>query len=225
MYKAMGHLLSKSKYIRGLQCERALWLDVYNPREARYSADAFRRFDAGRTFEQTYKDTYPNAIDISERLKYNRDDYPQLTEELLDGEGVVDLFEAGFAYDDVLVLADVVHKREDGILDIYEVKGGREVTETFIEDAAVQYYVISQVREVGRFSLVCRGEGVSFSLTDVTEIVMEKKALVAERISAMKKVLAGGEPGTEPGEQCTRPYECPYGKHCAKGIRQLMMDL
>ncbi|MDY6326884.1 MAG: hypothetical protein SPL47_06165 [Bacteroidales bacterium] len=39
----MGHLLSKSKYIRGLQCERALWLDVHEPRLARYTAEQMRR--------------------------------------------------------------------------------------------------------------------------------------------------------------------------------------
>ena len=40
----MSHLLSKSKYIRGLQCDRALWLDVFNPRLARYTAEQMRRF-------------------------------------------------------------------------------------------------------------------------------------------------------------------------------------
>ena len=39
----MTHLLSKSKYIRGLQCERALWLDVHEPRLARYTAVQMRR--------------------------------------------------------------------------------------------------------------------------------------------------------------------------------------
>ena len=39
----MTHLLSKSKYIRGLQCERALWLDVHEPRLARYTAEQMRR--------------------------------------------------------------------------------------------------------------------------------------------------------------------------------------
>ena len=41
----MTHLLSKSKYIRGLQCERALWLDVHEPRLARYTAEQIRRLN------------------------------------------------------------------------------------------------------------------------------------------------------------------------------------
>ena len=98
----MPHLLSKSKYIRGLQCDRALWLDVFNPRLARYTAEQMRRFDLGREFEYAFKDTFPGGIDISAELKRNVDAYPERTAQLLDG-GEVDLFEAGFLYDDVVM--------------------------------------------------------------------------------------------------------------------------
>ena len=134
----MAHLLSKSKYIRGLQCDRALWLDVFNPRIARYSAEQMRRFDRGREFEYAFKNTFPNGIDISTELKRNVDAYPERTAQLLDGTDLspstshlspLTLFEAGFLYDDVLVLADVVHKNTDGTLDIYEVKSGNALSE------------------------------------------------------------------------------------------------
>ena len=116
----MSHLLSKSKYIRGLQCDRALWLDVHNPRLAKYTREQMQRFDRGREFEYAFKATFPDGIDISAELKRNVDAYPALTAQLLDKEEEVSLFEAGFQYDDVLVLADVVQQREDGTLDIYE---------------------------------------------------------------------------------------------------------
>ena len=158
----MSHLLSKSKYIRGLQCDRALWLDVFNPRLARYTAEQMRRFDRGRDFEYAFKDTFPNGIDISAELKRNVDAYPELTAMYLDKEEEVDLFEAGFLYDDVLVLADVVHKNADGTLDIYEVKSGNVLSETYKRDAALQHYVISHCRKINTFSIVhARYAGVS----------------------------------------------------------------
>ena len=46
----MPHLLSKSKYIRGLQCERALWLDIHCPQLAHYPAATLARFRQGRDF-------------------------------------------------------------------------------------------------------------------------------------------------------------------------------
>ena len=140
----MSHLLSKSKYIRGLQCDRALWLDVFNPRLARYTAEQMRRFDRGREFEYSFKNTFPNGIDISAELKRNVDAYPERTAQLLDGTGQspftshlspLTLFEAGFLYDDVLVLADVVHKNADGTLDIYEVKSGNALSESDLSDS------------------------------------------------------------------------------------------
>ncbi|MBQ2511483.1 MAG: hypothetical protein II531_04935 [Bacteroidales bacterium] len=225
----MTHLLSKSKYIRGLQCDRALWLDVFNPRLARYSAEQMRRFDRGREFEYTFKDTFPNGIDISAELKRNVDAYPGLTAIYLDKEEEVDLFEAGFLYDDVLVLADVVHKDHDGILDIYEVKSGNVLSETYKRDAALQHYVISHCRSINRFCVVYNGaDGVNgsngFSVVDLTEELAAQHDEIARNIAAMKIILQGtNEPDTPTGQHCVTPYECPYQAHCRSGVRQLAL--
>lgn len=224
----MPHLLSKSKYIRGLQCDRALWLDVFNPRLARYTAEQMRRFDRGREFEYSFKDTFPNGIDISAELKRNVDAYPELTAMYLDKEADVDLFEAGFLYDDVLVLADVVHKKEDGSLDIYEVKSGTALSETYRRDAALQYYVISHCREVHSFSVVYNGaDGVNgsngFNVVDLTEELATQHDEIEKNIAVMKEILRHGEPDTPTGAHCLEPYACPYQHYCAQGTRQLSL--
>ena len=218
----MGHLLSKSKYIRGLQCDRALWLDVFNPRIARYSAEQMRRFDRGRDFEYAFKDTFPNGIDISAELKRNVDAYPERTAELLDkGDGVV-LFEAGFLYDDVLVLADVVQQREDGTLDIYEVKSGTALSETYRRDAALQHYVISHCRPINKFCIVYSGID-DFVVTDLTEELAGQHDEIARNIAVMKEILSHGEPATPTGQHCLEPYACPYQHYCAQGVRQMSL--
>lgn len=224
----MSHLLSKSKYIRGLQCDRALWLDVFNPRIARYSAEQMRRFDRGREFEFTFKDTFPDGIDLSAELKRNVDAYPARTAELLDKGGGVSLFEAGFLYDDVLVLADVVQQREDGTLDIYEVKSGTALSETYKRDAALQHYVISHCREVRSFSIVYNGaDGVSgsngFNIVDLTEELAAQHEEIEKNIAAMKEILRHGEPATPTGQHCLEPYACPYQHYCAQGVRQMSL--
>ena len=218
----MSHILSKSKYIRGLQCDRALWLDVFNPRIARYTAEQMRRFDRGREFEYAFKDTFPNGIDISAELKRNVDAYPERTAELLDkGDGVV-LFEAGFLYDDVLVLADVVQQREDGTLDIYEVKSGTALSETYKRDAALQHYVISHCRPINKFCIVYSGID-DFVVTDLTEELAGQHDEIARNIAAMKEILSHGEPATPTGQHCLEPYACPYQHYCAQGVRQMSL--
>ena len=229
----MPHLLSKSKYIRGLQCDRALWLDVHNPRLAKYTAEQMRRFDRGRDFEYAFKSTFPDGIDISAELKRNVDLYPERTAQLLDlrpcSAANTVLFEAGFCYDDVLVLADVVRQREDGSLDIYEVKSGNVLSETYRRDAALQHYVISHCREVRSFSVVYNGEnGVDgangFNAVDLTEELATQHDEIAANIAAMKAIaLATNEPDTPTGQHCLTPYECPYQAHCQSGVRQLAL--
>lgn len=257
----MTHLLSKSKYIRGLQCERALWLDVFNPRLARYTAEQMRRFDRGRDFEYAFKATFPDGIDLSAELKRNVDAYPELTAQYLDGihtpsplrgtspnlGGELVLFEAGFLYDDVLVLADVVHKNADGTLEVYEVKSGTALSETYKRDAALQHYVISHCREVHNFSIVhAKYAGVSpatgyadvpsaetfagetpahpgFAIVDLTEELAAQHDEIARNIAAMKDILRHGEPATPTGQHCLEPYACPYQHYCQQGVRQLSL--
>ena len=224
----MSHLLSKSKYIRGLQCDRALWLDVFNPRLARYTAEQMRRFDRGRDFEYAFKDTFPNGIDISAELKRNVDAYPELTAMYLDKEEEVDLFEAGFLYNDVLVLADVVHKNEDGTLDIYEVKSGTALSETYKRDAALQHYVISHCRSINKFCIVYNGvDGANksngFNAVDLTEELAAQHDEIARNIAVMKEILSHGEPATPTGQHCLEPYACPYQHYCAQGVRQMSL--
>ncbi len=219
----MSHILSKSKYIRGLQCDRALWLDVFNPRLARYSAEQMRRFDRGREFEYTFKATFPNAIDISADLKRNVDAYPERTAMFLDKEDEVDLFEAGFLYDEVLVLADVVHKNFDGTLDIYEVKSGNMLSDTYKRDAALQHYVISHCRDIASFSLVYNDGSGGFVKEELSAFLQERHDEIARNISAMKEVLRHGEPSTPTGQHCLEPYACPYQHYCAQGVRQLAL--
>lgn len=218
----MAHILSKSKYIRGLQCDRALWLDVFNPRLARYTAEQMRRFDRGREFEYAFKDTFPNGIDISAELKRNVDAYPELTTMYLDKEEEVDLFEAGFLYDEVLVLADVVHKNGDGTLDIYEVKSGNVLSETYKRDAALQHYVISHCREIRTFNIVYSGID-DFVITDLTEELSAQHDEIARNIAVMKEILSHGEPATPTGQHCLTPYACPYQHYCQQGVRQMSL--
>lgn len=233
----MSHLLSKSKYIRGLQCDRALWLDAFNPRLARYTAEQMRRFDRGRDFEYAFKSTFPDGIDVSAELKRNVDAYPARTAQLLDSTdqspfishlSSLTLFEAGFQYDDVLVLADVVRKNADGTIDVFEVKSGTELSDTYRRDAAVQYYVISHCRKVHGFSIVYNGlDGDNgsngFSVVDLTEELATQLGVVEKNIAAMKEVLRHGEPDTPTGAHCLSPYACPYQHYCALGVRQMSL--
>ena len=235
----MRHLLSKSKYIRGLQCDRALWLDVYHPDLAQYSRETMRKFDRGREFERAFKDLFPDAVDVSAALGRKFDQYADFTANELSREGEVNIFEAGFFFDDVLVLADVVHKRADGTLDIYEVKSGSSLSDTYRRDAALQHYVISHCREINSFSIVYNGKldksdlsdssdqsemSDNFKIVNLTAEFAAEHETIARNIAVMKEIISQtSEPDTPTGSHCQTPYECPYQQHCLTGIRDLSL--
>lgn len=147
-------------------------------------------------------------------------------------KGVV-LFEAGFQYDDVLVLADVVCQREDGCLDIYEVKSGTTLSDTYRRDAALQHYVISHCRRIHSFSIVyngvagengANGQDGRFAIVDLTEELAAEGDRIAHNIAGMKTIVrATAEPDTPTGQHCLSPYACPYQHHCQQGVRQLAL--
>ena len=206
---------------------KALYYDVHQPQLARYSADTMARFRKGRDFERTYKETYPEGIDISARLRGGIGQYPVLTAALLRGEGEVTLFEAGFLYDEVLVLADVVCKHADDTVDVYEVKSGCAVTDTFRNDASVQQYVVrhalasiqppnlfSEGLRLSHFHLLYNDGNGGFVAEDQLAAAQQREEAIAANIARFKAVVRGEEPRVAMSPHCDHPYECPYKAHC-----------
>lgn len=216
----MAHLLTKSKYVRGLQCTKAMYLDVHNPKLAIISPETKQKFIAGREFEATFKATFPKGIDISARLKWKMSEYPRLTQELLNQEGEVVLFEAGFMYNDVLVLADVVKKTADGMLHIFEVKNGTSVSETFKNDVAIQHYVISHNPfPIAEFGVIYNDGNDGFLYEELLEEAALQASDIHNKVEDFKKIVLGDEPEIAMGEHCDNPYECPYKDYCKLGTQ------
>lgn len=228
-----NYTLTKSVYVRSLQCERAMYLDIYHPKLAHYSPETLQRFRHGRAFERSFKDTFPDAIDLNFHLGMNICRYPALTASLLQQEGPVEIFEAGFIHDDVLILADVVRKNLDGTLTIFEVKSSYNITDTLLNDVAIQYYVIthalpriaheslfSKPLRIKRFNLLCADCDYGFRSHDVTEQARRLAADIPQRLQHLKEVLRGPEPDIAPDTsdygRCNTPYACPYQAHCLR---------
>ncbi|MBQ2508362.1 MAG: hypothetical protein II532_01150 [Bacteroidales bacterium] len=213
------HILSKSRFIRGLQCEKALYLETYRKELAVVSIETRAKFAQGRSFERTFKDTFPQGIDIDEQLGRQVDKYPELTAHLLEQTGDVVLFEAGFLYQGVLVLADVVHKHVDGSVEVMEVKNSSVVKPVFRNDVYVQHYVISHaISNLCGFSVVYRGadEEHPFAYLDLMEEAEQHAAFIEEQIQRFTSLLnRKQEPVIAMGDQCNQPYECPFKDYCS----------
>ncbi len=215
--------LSKSLFIRGLQCHKSLYLHKHHPEwKDEMSESQESLFQMGTDVGILARELFPGGVEVPyEGL--SKPAQLDLTQSLIK-EGKTTLYEAAFIYDDVFVKADILHKGIDG-WEIYEVKASAAVKPQHVDDVAVQYYVAAgSGLSVSRASVVCintqytrRGDisvADLFRIEDKTEIVREKQVSVAEEIDRQRRMLRGNEPAIDIGPHCDDPYRCDFKGHC-----------
>lgn len=223
------HILSKSTFLKGLQCDKHLYLyknnkELLDPLSEMQQAIFSRGTDVGKLAQQLF----PGGIDASPSSPTKFDESIKLTEELIKkGEQVI--YEASFMFEQVLAAADIVVKDDSG-WKIYEVKSSTSVNEVHINDAAVQYWIVSNLGyKVKDISIVYinnqylrKGEldlNSLFSIESVLEFVLEKQKFVTDEVARQKRVLKRNSiPKVDIGMHCTDPYPCGFIGYCWKHI-------
>ncbi len=226
-----SHLLSKSSFLKGLQCGKGLYLYKHHYDWADEISDSQQAiFQTGHNVGKLAQTLLPGGVDAS--LPFGdhpgSDEQVRLTTQLIDsGQKVI--YEAAFLFDEVLVIADIM-VRWGNKWKLYEVKSSTGVKEVHYPDAAVQYYVISKCGlDVADVSIVYinnkytrHGElDVSqlFSIQSVWNEVNEMQYAVEEDIKRFKKLLAQKEiPRMDIGPYCSDPYLCSFIGYCWKDI-------
>jgi hypothetical protein len=223
------HLLSKSSYIKGLQCEKHLYLYKYHYKEIDELSEMQKSiFKRGTNVGQLAQDLFPGGSIAAEGDPPNYEKAIKKTNELIKS-GVKVIFEAAFLFDEVLCIADVFVVEKDGVK-VYEVKSSTSISETYLNDAALQYYVISNIGfKVKDFSIIYinnqylrNGElnlNELFITESVLEFILPLQKSVKENIDRFKKVLSEKKiPNIDIGEHCHNPYTCGFFEYCRKHI-------
>ncbi len=225
----MKHLLSKSTYIRGLQCHKSLYLNKHfqslrDPLSAKQQA-IFKR---GHSVGELARKLFPGGIDAFPGSYMKSKEWVQKTSELIAAETSV-IYEAAFMYNQVLAAVDILVKVEDG-WKAYEVKSSVRISPTYIKDASLQYYVISGSGiPLLDFSLVHVNN--EYILGDTLEVnrlfaaqsclkeVQQSREEVAAKVTQLKEVIGSGSaPDVQIGEHCFYPYTCDFKGHCWKHV-------
>ncbi len=213
-------LLSKSKYLNGIQCPRLLWISV-NAKDRLPEVDEAKQklFDEGHVVGELAKKLFPNGIDIEdEDFKKNLD----MTKELLKENKP--LFEPAFMIDRLYSRADILEPTKDG-WNIIEVKSSTEVKDVNLQDVAFQKYVYEKAGlKINKCFLlhinnqyVRQGEIELYKLftkEDISINIQEEIQSVPERIKNFLRIIDGNEPSVTIGEYCDDPYECSMKKTC-----------
>ena len=176
--------ISKTTFIKGCQCIKALWL-YRNKYDQRYvSPDVLQKFKVGHIIGELAQHLFPGGYDaslfpeIQKRLEILNGHTPlqipnlpyrirqnlwlQQTKGAID-QNVQDIYEAAFTYDDVFAAVDILHKSANGYV-AYEVKSSYDVKDVYIHDCALQYYVMSHNIDISEMFLVYPDEEYAQSL-------------------------------------------------------------
>ena len=221
--------LSKSTFLRGLQCHKSLYLykNFYKLRDE-ISSSQQAIFNQGTNVGILAQQLFPNGIDASPP------DYFKLQESVLktkqfieDGEQII--YEATFHYNGVIVALDILVKDDKG-WKAFEVKSSTEVKPININDAAIQYYtIINSGIELKDISIIHINNSYVkqgaidikqlFTINSVFNEIQELQSVIPLQIKEFNKVInQDSVPSIDIGPHCGSPYACDFMRQCWKDI-------
>lgn len=215
--------LSKSRILSGLQCDRRLWLETHRREQRHVDPGQQAIFDNGNELGELARGLYGPG-----RLIGHVEDIRRAIEEttplVARTRGREPLFEPAFEHQGVVARADVLKPVPRGH-ELIEVKASTSVKDYYIDDCAVQAWVIENSgASLTRIRLahldnnfVYRGDGDYRGLLhaeDITEAVRERMAEVPRWVRKFRRMLARPEPEIGTGEHCGKPFGCPFVEYC-----------
>ena len=181
---------------------------------------------------------FPGGIDTSPKNQFDYSNcLKKTTKEIQAGSKII--YEAGSQFNEVLSIADIIVKDKNGLSrrseaktewKVYEVKSSTSISETYLNDAALQYYVLSNSGlNLKDFSIIYinnqyvrQGEldiNSLFVIESVLEQIIPLQESIIENVEQLKDILIKKKmPDIDIGEQCHNPYTCGFFNYCRKHI-------
>lgn len=222
-------LLSKSSFIRGLQCLKSLYYykNYYSLRD-KPSEKQQAIFSRGLNVGVVARGLFPMGKDASPSHPSRQREAVENTQRLI-AAGETVIYEAAFIHQQVYVAVDLLVKEGES-WKAYEVKSSTRISETYLNDSAIQYFVIRGAGiELVDFFLVyvnnqyIRRETLDlpglFTVQSVLNEVEKRLPDIETNLVYAKIALAKREvPDIPIGEHCFYPYNCDFWGTCGKEI-------
>jgi len=221
--------LSKSTFIRGLQCEKSLYLNKHHYHLKDPTPTSLQAvFDQGTSIGLLAQKLFPNGADTFPENHFQMVESVGKTQDFISqGESII--YEATFLYNDVLAALDILVKDEEG-WKAYEVKSSTKVSDTYIKDAAIQYYTITNsgidLKDISIVHInnqyIKDGEldiHQLFTIESVYDQVLEFLPRIPNEVRRLKNVIESPDiPNVDIGNHCSDPYDCDFKGTCWKHI-------
>jgi hypothetical protein len=222
-----SYILSKSTYIRGLQCLKSLYLNKHRPYlRDKLSEEQLAKFARGHTVGKIAQQLFPGGIEVPRPSASSAEKTAKL---ITDGMPVI--YEACFIHDEVIIAIDLLVKQDSGWI-AYEVKSSQALSETYYNDAYIQNHVIrGSGLQLDTFYLIHRNPEIEltedadinslFLFTELPPANEVKEMEIRQRLLGMKEaLLLKNSPSIAPGNQCMYPYPCDFRGLCWKSLTE-----
>jgi hypothetical protein len=212
--------VTKTDFVRGMQCPKMLWLDRHKPELKEIPPEVREKLDQGNDYGDRMMGMFGPFTEVQEY--YPETKWPDRvrmaakTAELI-AAGTRIICEAAFMDGNGNYCAvDILRwDDENNCYDMYEVKYATEITDRFVQDAAFQAYLIRRTGlKLGRVFIVHHSDE-PYDIEEVTKTVERYAPWVDENIDRLGRIKdQPDEVMCEMGVQCACPYECWYYGYC-----------
>jgi hypothetical protein len=229
---ALDKSISKSDYIKGLQCSKALWFfnyrkDLKLPLDDKTKA----KFETGNEITELARKYFTEGVkavddyfDVKKAADSTKNLIAKNHQIIFEATAIIDA-------DGSHARIDIFRKNQnsDG-WDLIEVKSSTGIEDYHLDDMSFQYHVFSKAGyKIDRCllmlidnSYVLQGEiDVSkfFKFEDVSKQILEKQNEVDHCKNDLLEVLkTKEEPKIIIGDKCFKPFECDFKHHCWKEV-------
>lgn len=220
------HLLSKTSFLKFEQCPKAFFFYKNLPwLKDKISPDKEFVFKRGHQVGIFAQQLFPGGIDVSLQCE-NTAGALQLTAQLIHQKEKV-IYEATFLLNGVLIMVDILCLTPHGY-EAYEVKSSLRVSDVYLRDVCLQYYVLKQALPQFQdlFLVTLNPEFEKKGEVNPRQLfrkrsVKEKAELnwnyFEDRVQRAHQVLDENRiPNVPVGPHCFRPYQCDYFSVCWK---------
>ena len=230
--------ISKTDFVRGLQCEKMLWLDAHAPEHKIIPPEVQARLDAGNEFGDAAMRIFGEYAETTVFREDGRLHYAAMiekTKRLLE-EGQAVICEGAFTWYGNYCAADILRREENGYA-LYEVKNTYTVRDEFIKDLGFQRFLLRKCGvPITSSNLVLRGDtppegvtipadenaqfldcdGFRYKIVNVSDKVRDAERLASDCIFELGKLKKKDAcmPQIGVGAQCDAPYRCWYYEYC-----------
>ncbi|MGD9045947.1 MAG: DUF2779 domain-containing protein [Desulfobacterales bacterium] len=224
-------MLSKSRFLAGLQCHLRLWYQCYD-RDLASEVSAAQQaiFDAGHEVGTLATELYPDGVLIDEPY-YQHKQAVESTLKAMQDPDVKAIYEAAFVYEGVRIRVDILERLDDGSWNLVEVKSSTSVKDVYYPDVAVQYYVLEgcglKISGAGILHInnqyIYDGQNLDlnalFAFADLTNETQSMQPDLPSSLAGLKAMLENSEaPEIRPSRHCHKPYDCEFWDHCTKDM-------